>query len=326
MALLMETLPSLDEPQLQAPIDTLPPELLDDICSLFPTPALLPIASVNRIFHDVVARLLYRRLRHALASSAHELILECYHPSAKISTPYLHCAYMGTDGLDQATEGIDDVPGSTLLRLPSMYSRFRPIPHDDRDAHVRNYRAIRRTMNFFMFSETSAGTAGTSALTMPKHHDHDGEHEDDSPPLVSYDIYLDDSELFSQLCTKTNLVKKGPRRGLFLSCANVNDGVIRVWRDWLSRRNDARIAEAEERKTKGRSWRPVREDLTDRRQDTVLWSYTGKRVGMKFRVTETTVPDPAAPVLSMVSDDLPVSYQLEYEGNYKSNIPIKGQS
>lgn len=217
---------------------------------------------------------------------------------------------MGTDGLDQATNGMDDVPGSTLLRLPNMYSRFRPLPYDYRDAHVRNYRAIRRTMNFFMYSEASAGTPGTSAITAAKHRDHKGAAEDDSPPLVSYDVYLDESELFSQLCTVTNLVKTGPRRGLFLSCANINHGVIRVWRDWLSRRNDARTGE-QRGKGKGRA----RVDLADPKQDAVLWAYTGKHVGMRFRVTETTAPsETAAPVLGVASDDLPISYQLEYEG------------
>ena len=317
MASLIQTLPSLDRPILHTAIDSLPPELLDDVFSLFPTPALLPLAAVNHLFHDVIARLLYRRLRRAVASHTHELILECYHPSAKISTPYLHCAYMGTDGLDQATDGIDDVPGSTLLRLPNMYSRFRPMPHDDRDAHVRNYRAIRRTMSFFMYSEASAGTPGTSAITSSvRHRGRKGAGEDESLPLVSSDVYLDDSELFSQLCTVTSLVKTGPRRGLFLGCACINNGVIRVWRDWLSRRNDARISE-QRGKAKGRG---ARAGLTDPKQDAVLWAYTGKHVGMRFRVTDTTVPSETAPAPGAASDDVPVSYQLEYEGMF-SAIP-----
>jgi hypothetical protein len=42
-----------------------------------------------------------------------------------------------------------------------------------------------------------------------------------------------DDESFAQLCTITNLVRMGPKPGLFRSHINMSDGVIRVWRDWL---------------------------------------------------------------------------------------------
>jgi hypothetical protein len=53
--------------------------------------------------------------------------------------------------------------------------------------------------------------------------------------LVSDFVHLESHELFSQLCTTTNLVRLGPRRGVFTSFVNVADGVIRIFRDWLAK-------------------------------------------------------------------------------------------
>ncbi|CAK7206614.1 hypothetical protein SEUCBS139899_009414 [Sporothrix eucalyptigena] len=282
------------------PIDSLPPELLDAVLERFPTPALLPLAGVSRRFHFLVSRLLYRRLRRAVALANHQIVLACYHPSAKISTPYLNCAYLGTDGLDD--------PDEALNRLPSMYSRFRPLPPDETDVHVRNYRAIRRTMNFFMLSDTASGeTAATALQTVAG--------SQVAAPLVSYDVHLDEGELFSQLCTVTNLVRTSPRQGLFLNCVNINDGVIRVWRDWLGKRVEG---QAEERAAAGGASPTPGSipSIADDANQHVLWAYTGKHVGMRFRVTERASPlvqaNPHQRATHTVEEP-PVSFQLEYE-------------
>ena len=328
--------PQLRNPLAPPPIDALPAELLDAVLDTFPTPALLPLASVSRRFYLVVSRLLYRRLRRAVALANYQLTLACYHPSAKISTPYLRCAYLGTDGLD-------DPDDASLLRgLPSMYSRFRPVPPSDADVHVRNYRAIRRTMNFFMLSDTASGGTAATALQTVAGGGVEGEAaagaaaagaaasaaQADSaapkvPPLVAYDVHLDEGELFSQLCTVANLVKTSARPGLFLNSVNVNDGVIRVWRDWLGKRAAETATATAATATKN--------DNDDPDDKNVLWAYMGKHMGMRFRVTEQ--PSPAAAVennnnnnnhnnhnnarrATAPVEEPPVSFQLEYEELY----------
>ncbi len=83
------------------------------------------------------------------------------------------------------------------------------------------------------------------------------------------DIYLESHELFSQLCTITNLVKVGPKRGLFLSCIIVGEGILRVWRDWLAERAKA----------------------PDEEESEILWADSKKTVGLRLRVVEReTVP------------------------------------
>lgn len=308
------------------PIALLPPELLDEVLASFPTPALLTFAGVNRRFHNIVARLLYRRLRRAVALANHQLILACYHPSAKISSPYLNCAYLGTEGLDLPCfdTAADNSPEGTLLRLPTMYSRFRPAPPTESDVHVRNYRAIRRTMNFFLLSDTTSGGTAATALQTVK----EGKANDKgSVPLVSYDVHLDEGELFSQLCTVTKLVKTSAQPGLFLNCANINDGVIRVWRDWLDRRVADTTNAAEDAAKNGKDKDTARSipSIADTNQH-VLWAYTGKHVGMRFRVTERTVPQRVLAAAAaaqpdnerfrrstMPAEEPPVSFMLEYE-------------
>ncbi|CAK7225725.1 hypothetical protein SCUCBS95973_005960 [Sporothrix curviconia] len=330
--------PQLRDPSGPPPIDALPPELLDAVLATFPTPALLPLAAVSRRFYLIVARLIYRRLRRAVALANYQLLLACYHPSAKISTPYLHCAYLGTDGLDDDPDaGPDDA--LFLQRLPGMYSRFRPVPPDDADVHVRNYRAIRRTMNFFMLSDTaSGGTPATALQTVAgggrgeggKRGKSGGPATATQAPMVAYDVHLDEGELFSQLCTVTNLVKTSSQPGLFLNCVNINDGVIRVWRDWLSgrvtdrqggRKEDKEKEKKEKKKDKEKS--QSFPSIADDPNQHVLWAYTGKHVGMRFRVTERASPleqavdnnndnnnqrRATAPV-----EEPAVSFQLEYE-------------
>ncbi|KAI0165932.1 F-box domain-containing protein [Xylariaceae sp. FL1272] len=160
----------------------------------FSTRSLLPVAAVSRRFRGLVDRLV-----QATLLKEHELILECYHPSNKISTPYLFCKYLGTDGLsDAGTE-------PELDYLNQIYSRFEPF-HGEEQRRPRLRWPINRTAN--------------------------SEAQEISAEAPSQDVHLEAGEPFSQLCTLINLVI-GPRRGLFLSIVNVTDGVIRIWREWL---------------------------------------------------------------------------------------------
>lgn len=114
------------------------------------------------------------------------------------------------------------------------------------------------------------------------------------PEAPSHDVYLDDGEMFSQLCTVTNVVKVGLRRGLFLSHVNINDGVVRVFRKWLAAAAAGTM------------------DADDAEQ--ILWTERHKNVGLKFKVTETG--DVRRPVLVDSGEDPAVSYRLEYKGTW----------
>lgn len=108
--------------------------------------------------------------------------------------------------------------------------------------------------------------------------------------FVCQDIHLDSHELFCQLVTITNLVKLGPKPGVFRSSVSVGEGLTRVWRDWLSER----VAGGGDDREKG-----------------LLWSDSGKHVGMRMNVKER--PEVPAPVVGK-DEDPPVSYTLQYEG------------
>lgn len=110
--------------------------------------------------------------------------------------------------------------------------------------------------------------------------------DDDTASVI---VHLDDGEMFSQLCAVTNLVKTGPRRGLFLSHVNINDGVVRVFRRWLAAR-----AAGEEG------------------TDPILWTDRNQNVGLKFRVMEN-IDERRPAIWSETDEDLPVSYTLVYE-------------
>jgi hypothetical protein len=236
-----------------------PLQVLVDILRPFSTKDLLPLASVSHRFHLVVARLLHRRLLDVASLPQNDLILECYHPSAKISTPYLKCQYLGTN-----TRGGDEVGADgnepVLADLGRLFSSFRPALAEENRRQRARYR----------FSDMY-GPGGPV---------------DDT---ATEDIYLDEGELFSQLCAVINLVRTGPRPGLFLSHVNISDGVLRVWRDWL--------ADMEQGQTS---------------RDGILWVDNHQGVGVRFSVT----PGPAdtMPIISGPDDHPPIGYKLQYEG------------
>ena len=205
-----------------------------------------------------MARLLHRRLLDVASLPQNDLILECYHPSAKISTPYLKCQYLNTN-----TRGGDEVGANgnepVLADLGRLYSSFRPaLAEENRTQRAR-----------YQFSAINGS----------------GRPVDDT---ATEDIYLDEGELFAQLCAVVNLVSTGPRPGLFLSHVNISDGVLRVWRDWL--------ADMEQGQASG---------------DGILWVDNHQGVGVRFRVT----PGPTdTPIICGPDDHPPVGYQLQYEG------------
>ncbi|KAI1081692.1 hypothetical protein F5B20DRAFT_52708 [Whalleya microplaca] len=246
-------------------VDSLPNEILINVLSSFDTRSLLPLAAVCHRFRGLVGRVHYARLIEATVLKDHEVILECYHPCDKLSTPSLFCEYLGTDGLSEA----GDV--ANLGQLNSLYARFRPYLGDGQK------RQRNRGPPSAMIQKTEE-----PAIEPPTH-----------------EVHLESGELFSQLCTVTDMVKVGPRRGLFLSIANVTDGVIRVWRDWLQK-------EAEKTAKASKTQQRARTSMDD-----ILWTDSSKNVGLKFRVTKDE--SLREPVLFASDEDPPVSYSLEYQ-------------
>ncbi|TGJ85818.1 hypothetical protein E0Z10_g2958 [Xylaria hypoxylon] len=247
------------------PFDSLPNELIINALDSLPTRSLLPLAAVSRRFRALVGRLHYYRLVEATVLQGRQLILECYHPSDRLSTPTLFCKYLATDGLAEAGED------ANMEDLNRLYTRFGLFLGDEN----RRPRARQPT------TRVIAGL------------------EEPLTEVPSYDVNLEAGELFTQLCAITNLVKIGPKRGLFSSIDNITDGVIRVWRDWL--REHAERSTTEQQQAR-------RRHLDD---SSILWADLSKSVGIRFRVL---LREDQAPLLLSRDEDPPVSYTLEYQG------------
>lgn len=112
---------------------------------------------------------------------------------------------------------------------------------------------------------------------------------DSEAEIASETIHLDESEPFAQLCTVVNIVKRGPRKGLFLSHVNVQEGLIRTWREWLAKRAEGETTEA----------------------PPILWADAKQDVGIRFDLVERKAL-PRQAVFVMSDEDFPVSYRLEF--------------
>ncbi len=95
-----------------------------NILCLLPTRSLLPLTLTSRRIHDVILRIIHNRLLTAASLVDHQVVLECYHPSAKNTTPYYACEYLGTDSLSDSCP--DSQESCTLGQLRGLYSHFRP--------------------------------------------------------------------------------------------------------------------------------------------------------------------------------------------------------
>lgn len=250
---------------------------------------------VSQRFHNIILRILHYRLLLAASLKQYKLILECYHPSSKYTEPYLFCSYLGTDGLSPKHEGEGSLYGdcanaARLGKLGALYSRFRPERPDLETKPSR--------LNL-------AGGAGSQAyIDSPSPQELS---EDKATLFVTHNINLDSHELFSQLCTVTNLVKVGPRRGVFLSVVNVGDGVMRIWRDWLAKHKEkpSKAGEADAGET----------EVNQLQKDRMLWTDSKKNVGLKVRIRERRWRRDT-PVLVPLDDESPISYTIDLEGKF----------
>ncbi|KAH8648746.1 hypothetical protein BGZ60DRAFT_390273 [Tricladium varicosporioides] len=253
---------------------SLPNEILFSILSSFSTRNLLPLTPTCRHIHDIILRIIQCRMLEAAAHKDHKLVLECYHPSAKFYTPYLYCDYIGTPGLslDDCNALRADENSGSLGKLSKLYSYFRPLKPDEHRRVLRQHPA--------------GGWPALPPMGFVNKHEQ----------LVCQDVHLDSHELFSQLVTTTNLVKLGPKPGVFMSSVTIGEGLTRVWRNWLADRTCCDTT-------------PVEPDIE--RQRKTLWADSTNRVGLKMNVVERT--DIPQPIMLRRDEDPPVSYTLQYE-------------
>ncbi|PVH71923.1 hypothetical protein DL98DRAFT_520742 [Cadophora sp. DSE1049] len=251
-------------------IGSLPNEILMNILCLFPTTSLLPLTLTSRRIHDVILRIIHNRMLTAANIPGHQVVLECYHPSTKHSTPYYICEYLGTDDLCTVA-GLQE--SCTLGQLRGLYSHFRPIqPEGDRKVWAVH------------------PIGGWRATTLDAFREH-------TEGLVSQNVDLESYEQFSQLQSQVNVVKVGPRKGIFQGCITVGEGLTRIWRDWLG--NQAK---------KNRSSNAAELESQDER---LLWSSMKEHTGLRLNVIERK--DSTAGSTRRNADDENVSYILQYE-------------
>ena len=193
-----------------------------------------------------------------------------------------------------------------------MYSSFRP--------HRRELEADGRRVKRHPAGDVPGSRTHPSSSAAGRRLDND--------ELVRQILSLDGEEWFTQLCAVTNLVKVGPRNGLFSCFVEVEEGVVRVWKKWLSdmagregvtnsgtRDNNALIIEEEtgrsgEGKEAAQDFSGIANDLND---DNILWVNSARNTGLRFKVREKKFRCDI-PILMYANEDTPVSYEIEYDG------------
>jgi hypothetical protein len=198
-------------------------------------------------------------------------------------------------------EETDRNTAARLGEMRHMYSRFRPHRRELEDG---GRRVVRRPGDI-PGSRTYPGT------TQDKF----------KGDIVKQTVSLEGHELFTQLVAQTNLVKIGPYNGLFSAFVDVEEGVLRVWRNWLSgmagKSNGASPGvqkEADEGVGKGKqAVREVVEEPFDPDDKRILWVSMAKNTGIRFNVKERMLRRDA-PILIKNDEDMPVSYDIEYDG------------
>ena len=260
---------------------------------LIPAQLLLQTRSVCHRFHNLTARIIHGRLLHAASFTDRKLILECYHPSAQYTEPYLYCDYLGTPGLTDEIEDqapIDEVADHQAAEkgtLGRLYSHFQPTRKDPEPKIYRSHPA----------GDVPGSRTSEVANRI---------REPPGRSTVTQNVSLEAHELFTQLRFLVAVVQTGPRRGFFLSVENLIDKTQRIFRNWLAGRAEA----TEEHKT-GASNSVTNEHGSG--ADGILWVNQNMVVGLRVRVEEREGKR-NSPILYYKDEDQAVSYSLELEG------------
>lgn len=264
------------------------------ILTPFTTQALLPLTSISHRFHAIVLRILHYRLLLAASLKEYKLILECFHPSSRLTDPHSFCTYLGTPGLSDKYEGkgslYEDCEAAERLgRLSGVYSSFKPEPSTE-------HSGTRWPRNFL---EPPSARQDEDIL---ENNDTAQESQNSEPEqFFRKQISFDEFEGFSQLQTMVNLVKVAPNSTRLISAINVEEGIIRVWRHWLNehagRRQTAVVQE------------------TPKDDDSILWVDNRENVGLKLRVKEKRW-NRQAPILICADEETAVTYEVEIAGKF----------
>ena len=281
-------------------IDTEDYEVLIHVLNLLDTLNLLQIRVVAHRFQSLVIRIIHARLLQAAALKDRKLILECYHPSAQYTEPYLHCDYLGTPGLSGYTAGqgsiyelADENSGEGTLR--KLYSRFRPTRNDPQQIIYYSHPA-----GDILGSRTSERAAARSSMQTEG---------------ISQNVNLEAHELFTQLRFLASLVEIGPRRGFFISIQNiVEQKTTRIFRTWLAERAK-KTTDTETARSNASLSGILDED------DSILWMDQNRVAGLKVRVQERGWRK-NVPILFHRDEDQAVSYSLELQGTLAVELEV----
>ena len=259
-------------------------------------------------FRDLVNRIIHNRLLKAASLKDHKLILECYHPTAQYTEPYLLCEYLGTPGLSdingRETSTRNDNPG--MGELGTLYSQFLPRSKD-----AESEPRIAR-------SHPAGDVPGSRTSPTPSSSDTPAQ-----PDIITRAVSMESHELFSQLCVSASLVQVGPRRGVFLSCVDVlKKTTTRMFRDWLSgktgKSNDP-DSDIPKPSAKGAAGKASFASEESRR---LMWVDPENNVGLRVRAHERKWRRDT-PILIHQDEDQAISYSLELAGELLSFPPNK---
>ena len=180
--------------------------------------------------------------------------------------------------------------GQRLGEMRNTYSRFRP---HQRELEASGRRVVPRPGDI-PGSRTFPGTVRDKF---------DGD-------TVKQVLSLESHELFTQLVAQTNLVKIGPRSGLFTCFVEVEEGVLRVWKDWLGETaaEDRQAAKTLHGNVDVRAFSDVNDSH-------ILWVSPSKNTGIRFNVNERRFRRDA-PILIRADEGMPVSYEIEFDGTF----------
>ncbi len=258
--------------------------------NLLPTQSLLQSRSVCHRIQNLIIRIVRGRLLRAASLTDRKIILECYHPSAQYTEPYLYCDYLGTPGLIDRVEdrsSIYDYQAAKDGTLGRSYSHFRPTRKDPTPRFYRSHPA-----GDVQGSRTSDAA---NRVSQPSESD-----------AVTQNVSLEAHELFTQLRFLVAVVQTGPRSGLFLSVENLIDKTQRIFRSWLAERAEAtRVHKTDV------SNRII--DELDCGANETLWIDQKKTIGLKVHVKERKGRKDL-PVLFHKDEDQAITYSLELEG------------
>ena len=255
---------------------------------LLPTQVLLQTRSVCHRFQSLIIRIIYARLKCAASLADRKLILECYHPSAQYTEPYLYCDYLGTPGLNDKIEDqgliyeIANDQGTKVVTLGRLYSHFRPTRKDPEPKIYRSHPA----------GDVPGSRTSEVANRIREPFDRN---------TVIKMVSLEAHELFMQLRFLIAVVQTGPRRGFFHSVENLIDRTQRIFRNWL-----AESAESTKEHNTGASDSVI--DKLGCEVSEMLWIDQNKVAGLRVRVERKVRRD--LPILLHKDEDQAVRYAL----------------